>query len=180
MQAERLIARIRGQLELSTPDLEARSLAGEYALLCLRARERLEQCATLVRSGNEHAAFQAAESDPDLLGLCALLSFAESDRWHALCRERGLPAGFPLDGQHVLAVEGLYGREIGESHPLYGDYRDAIRRREEDRALSVLRSIVRINPNDPNAPDSPPSSSGNRSARSQNSLSKATKRKPLS
>jgi hypothetical protein len=151
MQVERLIARIRGQLELGTPDLEARSLSGEYAALCQRARERLEQCATLVRSGNEHAAFQAAESDPDLLGLCALLSFAESDRWHALCRERGLPAGFPLDGQHVLAVESLYGREINESHPLYGDYRDAIRRREEDRALSVLRSIVRINPDDPNA-----------------------------
>jgi hypothetical protein len=151
MQVERLIARIRGQLELGTPDLEARSLSGEYSALCQRARERLEQCATLVRSGNEHAAFQAAESDPDLLGLCALLSFAESDRWHALCRERGLPAGFPLDGQHVLAVESLYGREINESHPLYGDYRDAIRRREEDRALSVLRSIVRINPDDPNA-----------------------------
>ena len=83
MQVERLIARIRGQLELGTPDLEARSLAGEYSALCQRARERLEQCATLVRSGNEHAAFQAAESDPDLLGLCALLSFAESDRWHA-------------------------------------------------------------------------------------------------
>ena len=151
MQIERLIARIRGQLELGTPDLEARSLAGEYSTLCQRARERLEQCATLVRSGNEHAAFQAAESDPDLLGLCALLSFAESDRWHALCRERGLPAGFPLDGQHVLAVESLYGREIGESHPLYRDYRDAIRSRDEDRALSVLRSIVRINPDDPNA-----------------------------
>ncbi len=151
MQVERLIARIRGQLELGTPDLEARSLAGEYAALCARARERLEQCATLVRGGNEHAAFQAAEADPDLLGLCALLSFAESDRWHALCRERGLPAGFPLDGQHVLAVESLYGRVIGESHPLYRDYRDAIRRRDEDRALAVLRSIVRINPDDPNA-----------------------------
>lgn len=151
MQAERLIARIRGQLELGTPDLEARSLAGEYAALCVRARERLEQCATLVRGGNEHAAFQAAEAEPDLLGLCALLSFAESDRWHALCRERGLPAGFPLDGQHVLAVESLYGRVIGESHPLYRDYRDAIRRRDEDRALAVLRSIVRINPDDPNA-----------------------------
>jgi hypothetical protein len=151
MQAERLIARIRGQLELGTPDLEARSLAGEYAALCLRARERLEQCATLVRGGNEHAAFQAAEAEPDLLGLCALLSFAESDRWHALCRERGLPAGFPLDGQHVLAIESLYGRVIGESHPLYRDYRDAIRRRDEDRALAVLRSIVRINPDDPNA-----------------------------
>jgi hypothetical protein len=151
MQAERLIARIRGQLELGTPELEARSLAGEYAALCLRARERLEQCATLARGGNEHAAFQTAEAEPDLLGLCALLSFAESDRWHALCRERGLPAGFPLDGQHVLAVESLYGRVIGESHPLYRDYRDAIRRRDEDRALAVLRSIVRINPDDPNA-----------------------------
>jgi hypothetical protein len=151
MQVDRLIARIRGQLELGTPDLEARSLAGEYAALCQRARERLEQCATLIRSGNEHAAFQAAESEPDLLGLSAQLSFAESERWQALCRERGLPAGFPLDGQHVLAVEGLYGREIGESHPLYRDYRDAIRSRDEDRALSVLRSIVRINPDDPNA-----------------------------
>ena len=151
MQVERLIARIRGQLELGTPDLEARSLAGEYAALCQRARERLEQCATLIRTGHEHAAFQAAESEPELLGLCAQLSFAESDRWHALCRERGLPAGFPLDGPHVLAVEGLYGREIGESHPLYRDYRDAIRRRDEERALSVLRSIARINPDDPNA-----------------------------
>ena len=45
MQAERLIARIRGQLELGTPDLEARSLAGEYAALCQRARERLDPAA---------------------------------------------------------------------------------------------------------------------------------------
>jgi len=36
MLTERLIARIRGQLEVGTPDLEARSLAGEYATLCQR------------------------------------------------------------------------------------------------------------------------------------------------
>ncbi|NBX34956.1 hypothetical protein EBR16_06310, partial [bacterium] len=151
MQLDRLIARIRGQLELGTPDLEARSLAGEYANLCARARERLEQCAALIRGGQEHAAFQVAESEPDLLGLCAQLSFAESERWHALCRERGLPTGFPLDDQHVVALEGLYGKEIGENHPLYRDYREAMRSRQEDRALTILRSIVRINPNDPNA-----------------------------
>jgi len=151
MQIERLIARIRGQLDLNTPDLEARSLASEYAALCLRTRERLEQCVALIRSGNDHAAFEVAESDPDLLGLCAHLSFAESERWNALCRERGLPPGLPLDSQHVIAVEGLYGKAIGENHPLYRDYRDAIRTRDEDRALSVLRSIVRINPDDPNA-----------------------------
>jgi hypothetical protein len=151
MQLDRLIARIRGQLELGSPDLEARSLAGEYATLCARARERLEQCAALIRGGQEHAAFQVAESEPDLLGLCAQLSFAESERWHALCRERGLPTGFPLDDQQVLALEGLYGKEIGENHPLYRDYREAMRSRQEDKALTILRSIVRINPNDPNA-----------------------------
>ena len=151
MQTERLIARIRGQLEVGTPDLEARSLAGEYAGLCQRTRERLEQCAGLIRAGNDHAALQVAESEPDLLGLCALLSFADSERWQALCRERGLPTGFPLDDQHILAVEGLYGKVIGENHPLYRDYREAMRQRDEERALSVLRSIARINPEDPTA-----------------------------
>jgi hypothetical protein len=151
MQTERLIARIRGQLEVGTPDLEARSLAGEYAALCQRTRERLEQCAALIRAGNDHAALQVAESEPDLLGLCALLSFADSERWQALCRERGLPTGFPLDDQHILAVEGLYGKVIGENHPLYRDYREAMRQRDEERALSVLRSIARINPDDPTA-----------------------------
>ncbi|MFM7398310.1 MAG: hypothetical protein ACKO4N_05000, partial [Verrucomicrobiota bacterium] len=151
MSPERLIARIRLQLELGNPDLESRSLASDYAALCSRARERLEQCATLIGAGDDHAAFQAAEADPDLLGLCAHLSFAGADRWHGFCREHGLPAGFPLDDRHLLAVEGLYGRAIGESHPLYRDYRDAIRRRDEERALEVLRSIVRINPDDPNA-----------------------------
>ena len=151
MQTERLIARIRGQLEVGTPDLEARSLAGEYATLCQRTRERLEQCAALIRAGNDHAALQVAESEPDLLGLCAQLSFGDSERWQALCRERGLPTGFPLDDQHILAVESLYGKVIGENHPLYRDYREAMRQRDEERALTVLRSIARINPDDPTA-----------------------------
>ena len=64
MQLERLIARIRGQLDLPAPELEARSLAGEYAALCQRARERLEQCATLARGGNEHAAFRPPRPNP--------------------------------------------------------------------------------------------------------------------
>ena len=151
MQIDKLIARIRGQLEIGTPDLEARTLASEYSALCQRARERLEQCNTLIRNGNDFAAFQIAETEPDLLTLCSQLSFADSERWHTLCRERGLPSGFILDEQHILAVEGLYGKSIGENHPLYREYREAMRTRDEDRALNVLRSIVRINPEDPTA-----------------------------
>ena len=151
MQIDKLIARIRGQLEIGTPDLEARTLASEYSALCQRARERLEQCNTLIRNGNDYAAFQIAETEPDLLTLCSQLSFADSERWHTLCRERGLPSGFILDEQPILAVEGLYGKSIGENHQLYREYRDAMRTHDEDRALNVLRSIVRINPEDPTA-----------------------------
>ena len=151
MQIDKLIARIRGQLEIGTPDLEARTLASEYSALCQRARERLEQCNTLIRNGNDYAAFQIAETEPDLLTLCSQLSFADSERWHTMCRERGLPSGFVLDEQPILAVEGLYGKSIGENHPLYREYRDAMRTRDEDRALNILRSIVRINPEDPTA-----------------------------
>lgn len=151
MQVERLIARIRGQLEVGTPDLEARSLANEYSTLCLRLRERLEQCNTLIRAGNDNAALQVAESEPDLLTVCAQLSFSEAERWNNLCRERGLPAGFLFDDQQILAVEGLYGKSIGENHPLYRDYRQAMRQRDEDRALTILRSIVRLNPDDTTA-----------------------------
>lgn len=151
MIAERLIARIRGQLEVGTPDLEARSLANEYSNLCLRVRERLEQCHTLIRAGNDHAALQVAESEPNLLTICAHLSFSDAEQWNNFCRERGLPAGFLFDDQQILAVEGLYGKSIGENHPLYRDYRQAMRQRDEDRALTILRSIVRLNPDDPTA-----------------------------
>ncbi len=151
MSPDRLQARIRAQLELGAPDLETHVLATELAALAGRARERLEQCAALIRLGNEQAALQAAEAEPPLLDLCAWLGFAESDRWARLCRERGLPAPAPLDDAAVAAVESLYGKPIDENHPLYRDYRQAIRERDDARALAVLRAISRVNPGDANA-----------------------------
>lgn len=151
MLPDRLQARIRAQLALPAPDLEARVLAGELVGLAARARERLEQCAALVRIGNEQAALEAAEAEPSLLDVCAWISFAEADEWRRLCREHNLPSAPPLDDAHLLAVELLYGKPIDESHPLYRDYRQAIRERDEARALAVLRTIVSVNPGDGNA-----------------------------
>ena len=151
MLPDRLQARIRAQLTLPAPDLEARVLAGELAELTGRARERLEQCAALLRIGNEQAALEAAETEPSLLDLCAWISFAEADDWRRLCRDHSLPVAPTLDDGQILAVELLYGKPIDESHPLYRDYRQAIRERDEARALSVLRMIVAANPGDANA-----------------------------
>jgi hypothetical protein len=151
MLPDRLQARIRAQLELPAPDLEARVLAAELVALATRARERLEQCAALIRIGNEQAALEAAEAEPRALDLCAWVSFAEADDWRRLCRENGLPLAPPPDDAQILAVELLYGKPIDESHPLYRDYRQAIRERDEARALAVLRTIVAANPGDANA-----------------------------
>lgn len=151
MLPERLHARIRHQIALAVPDLEARALATELAEMGARARERLEQCATLLRVGNEQAALQAAETEPSLPDLCAWISFAESEEWARLCQKHGLPVTSAPDDSQVLAIELLYGRPIDENHPLYRDYRQAIRERDEARALAVLRSITSVNPGDANA-----------------------------
>lgn len=151
MLPEKLQARIRNQLALGTPDLEARALATELAEMGRRARERLEQCATLIRLGNEQAALQAAETEPSLPDLCAWISFADSEEWARLCQKNGLPVTPAPDDSQVLAVELLYGKPIDENHPLYRDYRQAIRERDEARALAVLRSITSVNPGDANA-----------------------------
>ena len=151
MLPERLQSRIRVQLSLSTPDLEARALATEMAELGKRASERLAQCATLARLGNEQAALQSAEAEPSLLDLCAWLSFEESVAWRQLCMDHGLPTAPPLDDAQLLSVEQLYGKPIDENHPLYRDYRQAIRERDDSRALYVLRSITTVNPSDTNA-----------------------------
>lgn len=151
MLPERLHARIRHQLALPEPDLEARSLAVELAELGQRARERLEQCATLIRLGNEQAALQAAETEPSLPELCASISFSGCVEWARLCQRHGLPVTPAPDDAQVVAVELLYGKPIDENHPLYRDYRQAIRERDEGRALAVLRSITAVNPGDGNA-----------------------------
>lgn len=151
MLPEKLHARIRHQLALGEPDLEARTLAIELAEMGGRARDRLEQCATLVRLGNEQAALQAAEAEPSLPELCAWVNFAASAEWTRLCQKHSLPVPPTLDDAQIVAVELLYGKPIDENHPLYRDYRQAIRERDDGRALSVLRSITAVNPGDGNA-----------------------------
>ncbi len=151
MSPDKLISRIKavlagdvGHFEVQVP---ARRLAEQMAGL----RERFEQCAMLINAGNEYAALQAAEANPPLLDTAARLSFSGLPEWVAFCRERGLDCPVALDQRHVEAVGNLYGKRIGESHPLYRDYRRAIRERDDFRAADVLMSIVRINPDDRNA-----------------------------
>ncbi|MDR2430372.1 MAG: hypothetical protein LBD14_05755 [Puniceicoccales bacterium] len=151
MPPDKLVSRIKTVLKGESSHFEMQNLAQEYAELMARLRERLEQCVALIRSGNDYAALQVAETSPPLLDSIAQLVFAESPQWREFCRERNVPWAPPLDQHQVDLANSLYGLQISESHPFYRDYRQAIRERDELRALAVLTSIIRVNPNDINA-----------------------------
>lgn len=151
MNIDRLILRINAVLDGDAEGFEARALAAEYAALAESVRERMRQCAALIKAGNDNAALQVAEAAPPVLDLAAKLAFERSARWRDYCKENRLPTPHRTDDRVVDAVNGLYAKEIGESHPLYRDYRAAARERDDLRALGVLRSIVRVNGSDKNA-----------------------------
>ncbi len=151
MQLDRLLSRIRSALQDYASEFEQRALAAEYAELCARAALRLEQMVPLIRTGQDYAALQIAEAPPPVLDLVRQLSFAEVESWRAFCQRRGLPVAQPFDERNVDLVNQLYGKKIGETHPLYRDYRAAIRLRDEQQALRVLQSIRRVNPDDATA-----------------------------
>ncbi|MDR1817839.1 MAG: hypothetical protein LBR07_06685 [Puniceicoccales bacterium] len=151
MPPDKLISRIKAVLGGDTGNFEIQSLALEYSEIIARLRDRLDQCVALINAGNDYAALQVAESAPPILDTAAKLAFAESAEWLAFCRERNIPWPPPLDPRAIDQVNNLYGRPINESHPLYRDYRQAIRERDELRAITILGSIIRINPDDRNA-----------------------------
>jgi hypothetical protein len=151
MNIDRLILRINAVLDGQAEGFEARALASEYAALSESVRERMRQCAALIKAGNDNAALQVAEASPPVLDLAAKLAFDRSAEWRDYCKENRIPTPHRVEDRVVDAVNGLYAKEIGESHPLYRDYRAAMRERDDMRAIGVLRSIVRVNAGDKNA-----------------------------
>ncbi len=151
MKLDRLLSRIRAALQDYASEFEQRALAAEYTEWCMKASQRLEQVVPLIREGQDFPALQIAESPPPVLDLVRQLSFAEAEKWRMFCRQRGLPTPQPFDERSVDLVNQLYGKNISETHPLYREYRQAIRTRHEEQALQVLQSIRRVNPDDANA-----------------------------
>ncbi|HTA29979.1 MAG TPA: hypothetical protein VK731_05820, partial [Candidatus Cybelea sp.] len=151
MKLDRLLSRIRAALQGYATEFEQRALAAEYADLCAKAAYRLEQVVPLIREGQDFPALQIAESPPSVLDLIRQLSFAEAEQWRAYCHQRALPVATPFDERSVDLVNQLYSKKISETHPLYREYRQAIRTRRDEQALRVLKSIRRINHDDANA-----------------------------
>lgn len=152
MTPQLLIVKIRSVLSGTSgaSERERRALAEEYFNVCTECAGGLERVAALVRSGREYPALQVAESSGLLDSINALL-FAELPAWRDFCAAADMPCPPPFDPELLSLAQSLYERGITQTHPLYRDFRRAMRFRNFPEALSVIRTISKINSNDAEA-----------------------------
>ena len=150
-QVTKLIKQIRDALTARAGSASVENLAAEYARFSQEANARLESCAAMIEKGSEYQALQLAETEPVLLDLLAALSFAEAREWSEFCAAHHLALPVRFDARAVQALDAVYAKGIRTDHPLYRDYRAAVSSRDDGRAIQIVRSIVRLNPQDTNA-----------------------------
>jgi len=147
----KLIRQIRQALGSGGANAPVETLAAEYARVAAEAAQRLDSCAVMMEKGSEYQALQLAETEPALLDVLAVLSFAEAPEWAEFCAAQRLAVVPRFDTRAVQALDRLYAKGISANHPLYKDYRSAVSSRDDAKALQIIRSVVRLNPEDANA-----------------------------
>ncbi len=149
MNCQLLIVKIQSLLNgKSIPnESEIKSLCDEYNAVRNMCADRLQRCVALIRSNRDYLALQIAESEPPVLDTINLLEFKGLPEWRALCGEYNAECAPDFDGYYIELLQSLYTKDIGQNHPLYRDYRRAMRSRNYDDALKIIKTISRINSN---------------------------------
>ena len=147
----KLVRQIRDHLSGAAPSAPVETMGADYARHCQDATARLDTCAAMLGKGSDYQALQLAETEPPLLDFLAALSFGEARQWVEFCASRGLAFPPPFDQRAVDTLDTLYRRGVPANHPLYRDYRAAVTARDDTRAIGVIRTITRLNPDDANA-----------------------------
>lgn len=150
-ETRRLVQQIESTLRDPRRQFQEPKLAREYTEACRAVNLRLEQSVSLIRGGQIVAGLHLAEAAPAVLDLIAVLGFREERKWRTRCESKGNPAPEPFNDDPVRELNAEFQRDIDATHPLYRDYRQAILKGNEGRALAVLRLIERLRPNDAQA-----------------------------
>ncbi len=151
LETKRLVRKIGELLHEQGDAAMAPKLAQDFVAACRAVIVRLNQCEAMISSNEGMQALQLAETSPNLMDLLASLEFREAAAWRKYCREHELPVAETFDERAVHKLNECYARGINTDHPLYRDYRRAMVLKDDEAALTVLRTIGRINTADDNA-----------------------------
>lgn len=144
----KLVNQIRDAMDGTSDPFVLQNIATEFAELSRAANLRLEQCVLMIEQGNEFQALQLAEVHPPLLDIVAALSFSGAEQWKSFCQAQKLRTPERLDVKAVSTLNELYQKGLSPTHPFYKQYRAAMLKRDEAKALEVLFTITRANAND--------------------------------
>ncbi len=155
-QVDSLMTAIRQRLVTPPPAGStdpAESLATEYAALTAEINRRLKQCLQIIESGNSEQAIMLAEEEPALLDSIALLNFSKFAQWEHLCGQEGFPAPQRPDPAATRRLNALYssGDKSEQLHALNRQLRVAMLTQKPERALSLVRKILALDPGDTTA-----------------------------
>ncbi|WP_395748650.1 hypothetical protein [Prosthecobacter sp.] len=142
---------IRAVLKEESPPSSVEDAAITYAQACADAERRLDRVSAMLQKGSDYQALQVAEEEPPLLDLAAILSFGEEKNWYAYCESHGLKTAVRLNARIIQDLENLYAKGISANHPLYKDFRSAVLSRDDEKSLRIVRTILKLNPQDDNA-----------------------------
>jgi len=147
----RLMSNIRELLSGIVSGLPVEDIALSYARQREEVAQRLESCAVALRKGDETQAIRIAEADPQLMDFITQIMFSEEPQWLHYCKKNKLPVPPPLDQHTIQCLQELYKKGITTSSPFYRDCRAAVSSRDDEKALHIIRTIVKLNPSDANA-----------------------------
>jgi len=151
MNAKTLVDEIKLCLREGADGKQVANLGGQYLTLYSSAVKRLQRCIDLIRQGKESTALQEAQFSPPLMDLIEALSFPQFDKWGRELEKNGLSAPSSFDSKHISMMGELFSRPIEGTDPLYSDLAHAMRTKDKESALTILRIIHQKNPSDKNA-----------------------------
>ncbi|MBB07490.1 MAG: hypothetical protein CMN03_04420, partial [Roseibacillus sp.] len=146
-----LITEIQGCLASGVKGEGAEVLAINYARECRAVNQRLVQVAEMLEADGALQALQFAEMEPCLIERAGELSFGSELDWQEFCQEHGHEVAPMIDADTVDRLDELYRQGLSPGHPLYKEYRSAALARDDEKAYSLARLIVRMMPEDGNA-----------------------------
>jgi len=127
------------------------ALASEYTEICKELNRRLEQIDDILDQGDEIQALQMAEIYPSVMDEADTLSFFQSREWADLCGKNEVAVAPEIEAHTINRLNGLYGKGIASTHPIFKELREAVLARDDTRALRIAKTIESLVPNDANA-----------------------------
>ena len=153
MNVKSLVDEIKTCLRNGAPENEVRRLGVNYLEAHNTATTRLQRCVDLIRQDKKSTALQESMFSPPLMVVLEALSFSQQKQWSDALSKVGMMAPASIDSKQLALMGKLFSEPIDGSDPLYEDLAHAMRTKDAELALSILRLIRQKNPSDRNAKD---------------------------